>query len=177
MRRKGPVHILAVLVLDIDVLIQGTSQCSVHHLDAAADTQYRNLSVGCQSGQQQFLPVAVGIDVMKFLDGLFVQEQRIDIGSACQQDSVYFVQQVDQCLCIIERGDDKRNGTCLQDRCIVTRGKHQVAVAEVSGDTDDRLFVPVRETAVQFPVIGFYIECLRCFHTLIFLRNGANIGI
>ena len=82
--------------LCINVLIERTAQSGVEHLDAAADTQYRNLPVSRQTRQQQFLPVAVRIDAMEFPNRIFVQEQWIQVTSACEQQSVQVFKGVDK---------------------------------------------------------------------------------
>ena len=38
-------------LLCVNILIKGTAQCRIDDLNSPADTQYRNLSVGCQSCQ------------------------------------------------------------------------------------------------------------------------------
>ena len=89
------------------VLIEFPSEGGVHHLDAPADAQDRNLAVGRQACQQQFLAVAPVVDAVQLLQRLFAQEERVDVASACEQQSVDVVEGGEERVALFVGRDDE----------------------------------------------------------------------
>ena len=183
-RMRGIAAVQFLTVLDagsfhlrMDVLIERPPESGVHGLYAAADTQDGDLSVGCQSGEQEFLTVSARIDAMQFLDRFFSEKQRIDVRSAGQQDTVQLFQCVDECIGIVITRNDERRAACFQDGLVIAFCQHAVPVLEVAGQTDNWSGLVSRKGTVYAVVVGLYIKCGDCFHKLHLLACSLSLSI
>lgn len=170
-RGKAAVQVLVVLDagplhLDMDVLVQASSQGCIQHLDASANTQYRHLAVGCQSGEQQLLAVAPGIDAVKLLDRFFAPVERIDVGPSCEQESVDAVEAVGQSVGVVARGKDEGDAACFQNGSEVAFQQCAGSVLVVAGESDDRGLAVPGQGMMYAVVLTGKVKGLNRFHTL-----------
>ena len=162
-------HVLTVLDaytfrLRIDVLIEFAAECSRDNLDAFANAEHRNLTVGSETNQQQFLFVALWAHGMQLRNGLFAQQQRIDIATAAEEDAIERVEVVLQVLKGFlsvhvrnaEWRNDDRDATGTKHGLIVAFGNRTLLVFVVARDTNHRTLFSLGEFAME--VIVFFLE-------------------
>ena len=80
----------------LQVLIERTAQRSHNCLEAATDAQHRYTAVVGQAYQHEFHEVALGVDAVELGDGLFAQEEGIDVGTARDDQTVNAVEDAGQ---------------------------------------------------------------------------------
>ena len=174
------VQVLAVLDahpfhLRVDVLVVGASESGVDDLDALADAQHGDLPVVCHTCQQQLLYVALRRDAVQLLDGLFAQQQGVDVATSAEDDAVQLVEQFAQTVIGPERRNDEGDAFCLQHRLVIAFGQHAGLLVIVACDADDRMFLVCLETAVEALVDTFPIECAHVILSLFVIRHERAV--
>ena len=157
MGRITTVLVLAVLDADtfhlgVDVLIQRSTKGGIDNLNTLADTQHRNLTVIRQTSQQQLLLVAFRGDAVQFFHRLFTQQQRIDVPTSTEDDTIQAVEQFTQTIRFIERRNDEGNATSLQRRLIIAFSQCASLLIVIARDANHRKCFPRTEIAVEISV-------------------------
>ena len=126
-------------VLRPNVLPYASSQGDGQYLNAFADAQDRHLAVGSHAAEEQFTLVAFRVDGMELRNRLFVNEQRVDVGTAAQQQAVKRLEpcgeRLEICLC---RWQNHGNCTGVAHCLVITVVECAATVLIVASDTDER---------------------------------------
>ena len=106
-------------------------------MDATADAEDRHLAVVGQTGDEQFGQVALGVDAAEGRLRLLALIERVDVGTAAEQEGIDAVECGKEHLAVAVGRYDERCAASLQHLLVVAFGQFGVLFAVVGGDADD----------------------------------------
>ena len=133
-----PVLLFARLV---DVLSHTTSERYGQCLYASADAQNGNLTVVSQPCDEQFGQVALLVDAVQLRGWLVSGPERVQVGTAAEQQSVQLVKRVGENMAVGHRWNDDGHAPGLYHRIIITFAQCRFAVVEIACNAYQRLLV------------------------------------
>ena len=141
-RCELPWHVLRVLEKswwgggEVDVLPYASAQRCCHQLYAATDAEHGYLPVEGFAEEEELCGVALRTDAAELRQGLFAQEERVDVAAAREDDAVETVEQVGEGLAVFVWRNDHGCSSGMEHRAVVAVGQFAALFAVVARDAD-----------------------------------------
>ena len=167
------VCILRVLDAGVDVLCHAPAQGHGHGLYAAADAEDGHLTVGGQTGEQQFGQVALGVDAAQAGLRLLALEERVQVGAAGEQQAVNAVEGAQQHRRIGTGGDEQGRAAGGDDLLVVALGHFRRQLAIVGADADDGTAAAGPKAVIEAGALSCKVELV---HSASVSLNSTGIS-
>ena len=155
-----PVH---YSLLPFNILRHLAAEGYCERLDAAADAEDGQLAVEGQTGDEQFGQVAFGIDAVKKGRRFLATVERIDVGTAAEQQSVDMVECGHQRATVGKRRNHQRCAACGLHLFVIPLGQLAALGVVVGSDTDDRMTLTGRILTVDAVDVLLYGKAVHSF--------------
>ena len=120
------------------VLIDATAQGRHHHLHTATDAEHRDLTVGRETHEQQLLTIAHRVDAAELRNGLFAHPERIEVGTAREEESVDAVEKRFEGCEVGRRRKDERRPPGREHRLVIAGCQFATFLPEIARDGNQR---------------------------------------
>ena len=134
-----------LLLCHIDILMDFSTQSSSQNLYAATNAQNRYLAVVGFLQKLEFLLIPFCVDAMQLRNRLFTQQQRIEVSTSAEKNTIYPIQVIVQQLfggfVHPERRNNHRSTSSPHDRLVVGVCQQTVGAIKITRNSDYGTFV------------------------------------